>query len=51
LIPPILLTGTSVDKTDPKLSQKEDLFGFGNLASLAGGLTGGVSPEGPNKEI
>jgi inositol 1,4,5-triphosphate receptor type 1/inositol 1,4,5-triphosphate receptor type 3 len=42
-----LRTGTIVDKTDPKLNQEEDTFGFANLANL----TGGVSPEGSSKEI
>jgi len=45
IIPPILMTGTVVDKTDPKLSQEDQTFGFQI------NLKGGLSPQGPSKEI
>lgn len=35
IIPPIMKTGTIVDKTDPKLSQEDTSFGFGNFGNLA----------------
>jgi hypothetical protein len=48
-------TGTSVDKSDPKLKKEESLIGFGGLASfagnIAGGLSGGIAKEGPSKDI
>jgi len=48
-------TGTSVDKTDPKLKKEESLIGFGGLSMLgnmAGGLVGdGIAKEGPSKDI
>lgn len=48
-------TGTSVDKTDPKLKKEESLIGFGGLSMLgniAGGLVSdGIAKEGPSKDI
>jgi hypothetical protein len=55
IIPPIMMTGTSVDKDDPKLSKEKATFSLGGMMDFAGGITGGITggvpAEGPNKNI
>ena len=46
-------TGTSVDKTDPKLKKEESLIGFGGLSMLGNiaGVGDVITKEGPSEKI